>query len=95
MEKFLKGLEINLYIYIYMLNNIHFRNSFLSELKHLKTTIKHLNKQLEMLRRPKGPITEDIITLSSSPIRSAEYQKEIQEIRQLWDDSSNSWDDMI
>ena len=58
-----------------MLNNIHFRNSYQSELKHLKTTIKHLNKELEMLRRPQncveGPKTEDIINISSSPIQPA------------------------
>ena len=58
-----------------MLNNFHFRNRYQSELKQLKTTIKALNKELEMLRRPQNsveaPKTSDIINISSSPIHPA------------------------
>ena len=68
-------------------------------MKQLKTTIKALKKELELLQRPQNsveaPKTSDIINISSSPIRSAEYEKEIQEIRALWDDSNNSFDEMI
>ena len=67
-------------------NNIHFRSSYLTEVKHLKLIISHLNKQLESLGRNQNlcpPKSEDIITVSSSPIQSTEYgnENENEEIR--------------
>ena len=65
-------------------NNIYFRSSHLTEVKQLKLIISHLNKQLESLGRnqnPCPPKSEEIITLSSSPIQSSEYRNENEEIR--------------
>ena len=62
-------------------------------MKQLKLKISHLNQLIASLGRNQKPETqsEEIVILTSTPIQPSEFRNEIEEIRQLWDESDKSW----